>query len=134
MFFVYEADYSISIGLMWRDLLSSSEKCSTINRGLHNGRHGHNAQMLFLTEELKYDKCYCSRKLLINFDNNAASCYDQILPNVSSLVAREKGLHKNVTFVHAQTLKEAKYRLKTALGVRNKYYQHCITWQQSGSN
>eukprot|EP00957_Ditylum_brightwellii_P043566 3302851-Ditylum_brightwellii.AAC.1 len=28
----------------------------------------------------------------------------QILPNVSSLVARKKGLHKNVMFVRAQTL------------------------------
>eukprot|EP00957_Ditylum_brightwellii_P174930 13319954-Ditylum_brightwellii.AAC.1 len=79
-------------------------------------------------DELKYDMCYCSRKSCINFDNDAASCYNQILPNVSSLVARKKVLHKNVTFVHAQTLKEAKYRLKTALGVSNEYYQHCTTF------
>eukprot|EP00957_Ditylum_brightwellii_P072664 5521862-Ditylum_brightwellii.AAC.1 len=86
---IHEADYSIFIGLVWRDLLSSSEKCSTINRGLYGGRCARDTQKISLIEELKYDMCYCSRKLLINFDNNAASCYDQILPNASSLVARK---------------------------------------------
>eukprot|EP00957_Ditylum_brightwellii_P126767 9662870-Ditylum_brightwellii.AAC.1 len=31
-------------------------------------------------------------------------------------------------FVHAQTLQKVKYRLKTALGVSEEYYQHCITF------
>eukprot|EP00957_Ditylum_brightwellii_P089952 6850089-Ditylum_brightwellii.AAC.1 len=122
---IYVVDYSIFISLMWKALLSSSKKHGTLNRGLHGGRQDHDTQTLSLIEELKYDICYCSRKLLINFDNNAASCYDWILPNVYSLLARKKDLHKNVTFIHAQAQKEAKYRLKTALGVSNKYYQHC---------
>eukprot|EP00957_Ditylum_brightwellii_P136031 10373675-Ditylum_brightwellii.AAC.1 len=109
---IYKVDYSTFIGLMWKDLLLSSEQQDTINRGLHGGRHGHDAQTLSLIEELKYDICYCSRKSLINFNNDAVLCYDHILLNVSSLVARKKGLHKNITIVHAQTLKEAKYRFK----------------------
>eukprot|EP00957_Ditylum_brightwellii_P036999 2801565-Ditylum_brightwellii.AAC.1 len=113
---------------MWKDLLLSLEQLGTINRGLHEGRCGHDAQILTLVEELKYDICYCSRKSLINFDNNIASCYNCKLPNVSSLVVKKKGLHKNIIFVHAQTLKKAKYRLKTALGVSNEYYQHFITF------
>eukprot|EP00957_Ditylum_brightwellii_P033219 2516902-Ditylum_brightwellii.AAC.1 len=133
MFSTYEADYSIFIGHMWRDLLLSSEKRGIINRGLHGDRRGHNAQTLSLIEELNYDICYCSRKLLNNSGNNTGSCYNQILPNVSSLVARKKGLQNNVTFVHAQTLKEVKYILKTALGVSNEYYQHCTTLLIYGS-
>ena len=38
---------------------------------------------------------------------------------------KKKGLHKNITFVHASTLTEAKFKLKTALGVSDDYYQHC---------
>eukprot|EP00957_Ditylum_brightwellii_P181486 13824447-Ditylum_brightwellii.AAC.1 len=82
----YESDYSVFIGLMWKDLLSSSEKRGTLNRGLHGGRRSHGAQTLSLIEELKYNICYNSRKSLINFDNDAASCYDMMLPNISSLV------------------------------------------------
>eukprot|EP00957_Ditylum_brightwellii_P065686 4982101-Ditylum_brightwellii.AAC.1 len=51
---------------MWKDSLSSSEKRGTLNRGLHGGRRGHDAQTLSLIEELKYDICYCSRKSLIS--------------------------------------------------------------------
>eukprot|EP00957_Ditylum_brightwellii_P192512 14658037-Ditylum_brightwellii.AAC.1 len=84
-------------------------------------------------EELKYDISYTSRKSLINFDNDAALCYDRILPNVSSLVAQKFGLHKNVTFAHATTLEKAKYHLKTALGVSDEYYQHCHLYPIYGS-
>ena len=35
--------------------------------------------------------------------------------------------------MHAQILKEAKYRLKTALGVSDEYYQHCTTFPIYGS-
>eukprot|EP00957_Ditylum_brightwellii_P165616 12607714-Ditylum_brightwellii.AAC.1 len=55
------------VNIVMRDLLLSSEQCGTINKGLHEGRHGHDAQMLSLIEELKYDKCYYSMKSLINF-------------------------------------------------------------------
>eukprot|EP00957_Ditylum_brightwellii_P053999 4090122-Ditylum_brightwellii.AAC.1 len=67
-----------------------SEKQGTINRGLHNRRKGHDAQTLSLIEELKNDISYSLQKTLINFDNNAASYYDRILPNISSLIAWKK--------------------------------------------
>eukprot|EP00957_Ditylum_brightwellii_P066663 5059095-Ditylum_brightwellii.AAC.1 len=130
---ICKADYSVFIGLIWKDLISSSEKRGTLNRGLHGDRRGHDTQTLSLIKELKYDTCYCSRKSLINFDNDTASCYHWILPNISSLVARKKGLYINVTFVHAQRLEQAKYRLKTALGISKEYYQHCTTFPIYGS-
>eukprot|EP00957_Ditylum_brightwellii_P167516 12751870-Ditylum_brightwellii.AAC.1 len=71
-------------------MVSISEKQGPINRGLNGGRKGHDAKTLFLFEELKYDISYSIRKTLINFDNDAASCYDQILPYISSLIARKK--------------------------------------------
>eukprot|EP00957_Ditylum_brightwellii_P140674 10715676-Ditylum_brightwellii.AAC.1 len=52
---------------------------------------------------------------------------------MSSLVARKFGLHKNITFVHTTTLDQAKYCLKTALGVSDKYYQHCQLYPIYGS-
>ena len=113
--------------------MASAEKRSLLNKGLYGGRKGYDAKTLSLIEELKYDISYSSRKSLINFDNDAASCYDRILPNVSSLVARKFGMHKNVTFVHAKTLENAKYRLKTALGVSDEYYQHCKLFPIYGS-
>eukprot|EP00957_Ditylum_brightwellii_P080117 6093264-Ditylum_brightwellii.AAC.1 len=50
---LYGADYSIFMCLTWKELLESSEKRQTINRGFHGGRQGHDAQTLSLIEELK---------------------------------------------------------------------------------
>eukprot|EP00957_Ditylum_brightwellii_P064871 4921484-Ditylum_brightwellii.AAC.1 len=76
-------------------------------------------------EELKNGISWCGRKTLINFNNNAASCYNRIIPNLANLIGQKKGLHRNVTFVHATTLAEAKLKLKTVLGVSDDFYQHC---------
>ena len=48
-------------------------------------------------------------------DVDASSCFDRIIIAISSLINRKYGLHKNVVMVHACTLQEAKYKLKTAL-------------------
>jgi hypothetical protein len=62
---------------------------------------------------------------LINFDNDAASCYDRIIPALASLIGRKLGMHRNVVFVHASTLEETKYKLKTSLGVSDEFYENC---------
>eukprot|EP00957_Ditylum_brightwellii_P100988 7697163-Ditylum_brightwellii.AAC.2 len=74
---------------------------------------------------MKNEISYCSQKLLVNFNNDAVSCYDRIIPNLANFIGRKKGLHVIITFVHATTLAEAKFKLKTALGVSKDYYQHC---------
>eukprot|EP00957_Ditylum_brightwellii_P088090 6710479-Ditylum_brightwellii.AAC.1 len=65
-------------------------------------------------EEMKNETSHCSQKLLAYFDNDAAACYDRIIPNVANLIGRKKGLHRNITFVHANTLVKTKFKLKTA--------------------
>eukprot|EP00957_Ditylum_brightwellii_P155291 11821768-Ditylum_brightwellii.AAC.1 len=80
-------------------MISMSEKWGTINRGLHGGKKCHDTQTLSLIEELKHDISYSLRSTLIKFDNDAASCYDQILPNISSLIARKKEHAKGAEFV-----------------------------------
>eukprot|EP00957_Ditylum_brightwellii_P010528 797730-Ditylum_brightwellii.AAC.1 len=76
-------------------------------------------------EEMKNEISYCSQKLVVNFNNNAALCHDRIIPNLANLVGCEKGLHWNIMFVHVSTLEEAKFKLKAALGVSEDFYQHC---------
>eukprot|EP00957_Ditylum_brightwellii_P041249 3122976-Ditylum_brightwellii.AAC.1 len=122
---LYEADYSLSLGLNWQELVATAKQRQLLNCSLYGRYKGYNAKTILLIEELKYGISYSLRKALINFDIDAASCYDRILPNVSGLAVRKLGMHKSVTFVHATTLKQANFFLKTALGVSDEYYQHC---------
>ena len=110
--------------MRWQNLVRLSDTRNTIHQGQVGGRAGHDANTLTFMEEMKNEISYCSQKLLVNFDNNAALCYDRIIPNLANLIGQKKGLHRNITFVHASTLAEAKFKLKTALGLSKDYYQH----------
>jgi hypothetical protein len=82
---------------------------------------------------MKNEISYATRKSLINFDNDAASCYDRIIPCLASLIGRKFGLHRNIVFVHATTLEETKYKLKTSLGVSDEFYENCQAYPIYGT-
>eukprot|EP00957_Ditylum_brightwellii_P151919 11568757-Ditylum_brightwellii.AAC.2 len=110
---IHEADYSTMTGilwrgLIWRSLIKSSKKRKTINKGQIGGRAGHDANTLTLLDEIKNNITRCSRKPMVNFDDDATLCYNRIIPNLANLIGKKKGLHQNVTFVYDKTLEEAK--------------------------
>ena len=122
---IYEYDYSLLLAIFWNKAMKDSELRGTIHAGQYGGRNGHDAQSLVYSEILRIETSVLARRNLIQFDNDASSCYDRIIPSLSSLIARKKGVHPKVVGVHATTLKEARYHLKTAFGVSDEYYQHC---------
>eukprot|EP00957_Ditylum_brightwellii_P055127 4178534-Ditylum_brightwellii.AAC.1 len=116
------------VGIIWWNLIRLSEERKTVKNGQVGGRAGCDANTLTFMEELKKDISYYSRKALINFDSYVASCYNRIIWNLANLIGQKKGLHCNVTFVHANTLAETKFKLKTAIGVSEDFYQHCTAF------
>jgi hypothetical protein len=93
-----------------------------LHDGQYGSRPGGDTLIPVFIQEMKNEICYASRKALINFDNDTASCYDQIIPALTSLISRKFGLHTDVVFVHTKTLEETKYKLKTSIGVSDKFF------------
>ena len=122
---IYEADYNFLLQAKWRALIQHAEAKNTLHPGQYGGRSGRDAKILVFIEEMKTEICHATRKSLINFDNDAASCYDRIIPALASLIGRKFGMHRNVVFVHARTLEETKYKLKTSMGVSDEFYSNC---------
>ena len=54
---------------------------------------------------------------LLTFDNDAASCYDRMIPNLVSLINRRYGLHQHITTLHGNILSSTHYKLRTAAGI-----------------
>jgi len=121
---LYEADYNFIL-TKWRHLIHRASDNQTINQGQNGGVPKLTAQNSVFIEEMQNEISRTSRKPVVKFDHDATSCYDRILAAIASITSRKFGMHKNVTFVMANTLKECKYKLKTTLGVSNKFYQHC---------
>jgi hypothetical protein len=130
---IYEADFNLILAVKWRQLLHSATDRALINHGQYGGRPGCEAQSLTLLEELKYDISYLTRRTLFNFDNDATSCYDRIVVPLASVINRKYGMHRNVVAVHARTLQQAKFHLKTAAGISEIHYTHCPSFPIHGT-
>lgn len=66
-----------------------------------------------------------------NFNNDATACYYQILCAIASLCGQKFGIHKDVAFIHAKTLEEAKFKLK--ISTKMLEYKHCIKFPIHGT-
>jgi hypothetical protein len=121
---LFQADYNLILSVKWRQQIYAADKQKLVNPGQYGSYPGREATSLTFLEELKTDIAYCSRKPIINFDNDASSCYDQIIASLSSLINRKYGQNRHVVMVNASTLKAAKYQLKTALGITDTFITH----------
>jgi len=121
---LYEADYNLILATKWRSMIHAAEDAGTINEGLY-ARQNRSAPDPVFIEEMQSEISRASRKSNVKFDNDAKSCYDRIMAAIASIVSRKFGMSKAVVFVMARTLEEAKYKLKTEMGVSDVFYQHC---------
>ena len=130
---IYEADFNLLLAIKWRQLLQYANMQGLINDGLFGGRPGCEAQSLVFLEELKYDTSYCSRRTLFNFDNDATSCYDRIIVALASIINRKYGLNQRIVALHANTLQQAKFHLRTINGISEQSYSHSLQFPIYGS-
>ena len=79
-----------------------------------------------LLSELQYEISRFTRKSYAEGKGDAAGCYDNILPTLTSATIQTEGMPRTICILHAETLKKAKYYLKVMFGVSEKYYQHGV--------
>jgi hypothetical protein len=121
---LYEHDSNLVLGIKWRELIHNGIHKKLLNSSQFGGLPGQDTITPTIIEELQYDICRASRRPLIHLDYDAASCYDRIIPAMASLISRGYGMHKNICLVHATTLEQARYLLKTQLGIGKESYSH----------
>ena len=125
---LYEHDYIMNLAIKWRKLIKQCDDSKLLNDGQYGGVPGRSLVMPTILEELQYEICQASRRPLIHTDYDATACYDRVIMNIGGLIARCFGQHRSVVFINGNTLKEAKYLLKTQLKVPKKFYQHSLVF------
>ena len=130
---LYEADLGFLWGAKWGKAMRTAVKEKTLHQGQYGGLPGRDCTSLTYLEELRFDYAALTRVSFANFDNDATACYDRILCSVASLAGRKYGIHKNIIFVHAQTLEEAEFKLKASNKVSETSYRHCIRFPIHGT-
>ncbi|OEU15138.1 hypothetical protein FRACYDRAFT_239817 [Fragilariopsis cylindrus CCMP1102] len=130
---IYEADLSLLWGVKWRQGMRKAVKNKTLHTGQYGGLPGRDCTSLTYLEELRLDYSLLTRYSLANFDNDATACYDRILMAIASLAGRKYGIHKDIIFIHAQTLEEAEFKLKLSTKISDTTYRHCVKFPIHGT-
>jgi len=122
---LYEADYNLILAVKWRQLLRFACDKGYVNVNLFGSQPGKEALDSCFIRELEYEMTRLTRKPIIHFDNDATSCYDRIPVFIANVISRKYGMNRRVCMVQGRTLAEAKYFLKTKLGISDTYIKHC---------
>lgn len=137
---LYEADYNLILSVKWRALLSHACNNGMVNASNFGSQPGKEAIDAVFVKELELELSKMTRTQLLHFDNDATSCYDRIPCFLANVVSRKYGMNRKVCIVQGNTLAQARYHLKTRLGVSEDYVTHTFecpwfgTGQGSGNS
>jgi hypothetical protein len=101
---LYEADHNALIGIKWRQLIHHVTDNRLLSPWQCRAFPGREAHTPVLLEELPWEITRTSRRPLLHMDFDASSCYDRIIPSLSSLVSRSYGQHRKTCFIHGRFL------------------------------
>ena len=121
---LYEWDFNLILCVKWRKLLHHICDNNLVNPACYGTMPGHSSLDPVFVREMEYEISRLTRRPLVHFDNDATSCYDRIPCFLANLASRKYGMHKKVCIVQARTLEQAKYYLRTKLGISKEYAEH----------
>jgi rubrerythrin len=123
---LYEYDFNLILGVKWRSLLKHCCDKNLLNDSCYGSRPGRTALDPVFTKVLELEISTLTNTALIQFDNDMTACYDRIPMFLANVLSRKYGMHVNVCCVQGKTFCEAKYYLKTRLGVSEGFVSHSL--------
>jgi hypothetical protein len=125
---IMEADYNLALKIIFgKRLMKNCERYGTLGDYQDGFRKGRSTTRTLLHNELLNN--YNKRLRIDNYIGmtDISGCFDRIIPSLISLLNRKNGCPESAVKMHAQTLSNAKYYLKTQLGISEEHYSHTIT-------
>jgi len=102
----------------------NAENQMVLHDGLYGSRPGRSAHDPAFMEVLQHEIYRTSMKSGVNYDLDASSCYDRIVPSVAAICSRRMGMPAPIVHINMATLEQAQYHVKTQLGVSKGSYRH----------
>jgi hypothetical protein len=125
---LFEVDYNLILKVMWaRKTIWKAYQNNILNQGQAGSKPGSRAIDVVLNKEMKYTYAKLTRTPIATIDNDTKSCIDRILCNVAMLISQHFGVPQKICELHATTLKQTTFKIRTALGDSTRTYQHTKT-------
>jgi hypothetical protein len=115
---LYEAALNLILGVKWRAPTHHGIDNHLFSPKQFDGSPGRDALTPVFLEDIQLEISRASNTTLCCTDFDATSCYDRIIPSIASLAGRSFGQHQSLCL-------EAKYLLKTKLGISEEAFSHC---------
>jgi len=121
---LYEWDWSLLLAVKWRKMIHHGFDRNLFNTSSYGGTPGRMATDAIFIKEMEYEISRLTRKPLIQYDNDAKSCYDRIPPYLGNVASRRFGISKKLSILHGKCLQSARYHIRTKLGITTDYASH----------
>mgnify|MGYP000208384865 CR=1 FL=1 len=121
---IYEADLNLLLGMMFRQLTRHGEANQAFGDETWGSRKGKSATDALLLKILTYLLSELTLTSLGSFNNDAKACYDRIVILLAMLRARQLGMPASICEIVAKINTDAKFHIKTQMGVSEEYFSH----------
>ena len=121
---LYEADYNGFLKITWpHRAVHNATKKRTLNYAQGGGQKGRQANHIALQKEMKYQYARLRKTNLATMDNDAKACYDRIIMLLATITSGHYGIPKAARDLQAKAIRQMQFRIKTALGISQDYYE-----------
>ena len=111
---LFEADFNFMLKLIWgRRLVRHAEKYLCLGTSNHGSQAGRQTIDALLEKLLLYEYARLTRTSLVTVDNNAKSCYDQIIKSLAMIACIAVGLPLLAALMHNKTHHDMVHSIKT---------------------
>ena len=124
---LYEADLTALFSIWSRKMIMKSTAHNSLNPGSYGARPGRSSIDPAFISLMQQELSTITRTNLVLAPNDAAQCYDRIVPNHAMLTCMSHGMAPTAATCIGSTLKHAKYYLKTALNESTTFWSNTST-------
>jgi negative regulator of replication initiation len=121
---IMEADLNLLLGILFgRRLTNNAESNNCLGDLQWGARKGKQCIDVVLLKQLTYEIARMTRTDITTFDNDAKSCYDRIVMSYALHRCQQLGMPVKACKMLGEYLDNARYYIKTQLGVSEGFYQ-----------
>jgi hypothetical protein len=107
-------------------MMHNAEQHGLLHKAQYGSRKGKMAISAVLLKRLSYDIIRQTRMDACVVDNDAAACYDRVIPSIAMIKSRRAGVPRKATHVFLTLLLCIEYYVRTAYGVSSRAYSNLV--------
>eukprot|EP00957_Ditylum_brightwellii_P208918 15359540-Ditylum_brightwellii.AAC.1 len=121
---IVEGDMNATLKIIWNHMLEPVvDKTNFLSPVQFRNRNGKTALHALLLKIVTMD-CFCLYRLsCVILSNNAAACYNCMIPEMTSIYLQASGMPKNAIETSILLNHNAKHHIKTKAGITEEHYQ-----------